>query len=594
MRINRLISLLLAILMLLPTALLASCGDNVEDGGETTEETEAPVEKIALVENGKALYTVIYPNDASATVLNAMNVFIEGVKKTTGVTLPSKSDNLRPGQTRDENAKEILFGRTNYDQTQGILKELYDDEDVIKAVGAKIVITSTNDSYLRAAANYYLKNLIKNNLEGEEGAYTLWFEEYHFIAEGAENVLNINGKSIQSYTIVYETERKGYDAVAQRLSDTVSSFTGYRLPVVADTERKAGEYEILVGKTNRSFSQKKYKDFVDLLTYKVIVEEDVIQIVSGGPFSARTCVDAMGILFFAGKGKKIGNGTYAETDMKGNAVVASSDTDVRIMTSNMLTSWWGENTNPAIPPVIERAEIAAAMLTLYKPDVVGMQEADGVWINAITTYQKVLKDEYGLDYSLLLSTYEEKANLTCMLYRRDRFVVKSSGVEVTSFWSGSYHMRNITWAIFSDGVNDFMVANNHWAHEDNARKEASSEQLVEFIENTTFDGPIFCTGDFNAKPTLNETEIAEGMFHAFQNFVDKSNPRWLKEEAKTLGVLTKEMGACHEVGTPPVGGNYIDHIFGFGEFTLLRYEAAEGSSIHWMSDHSPHFCDVRF
>lgn len=599
MKSKRLIALLLVSVMLLSAVILTGCdnasqnndGDTDSDG---ISETDPPVERIALVENGKAVYTVVYPNNASAAVLNAMNVFIDGVKKVTGVTLPSKSDNLRPGQTRDENAKEILFGKTNYGETQEILDTLYDDEYVIRAVGAKIVIASTNDSYLRAAANYYVKNLIKKNLEGEEGSHTLWFEEYHFIAEGADKVTNINGKSIQSYTIVYETEREGYASIAQRLCDTIAAFTGYRLPVVADTDRTEGECEILVGKTNRQLSRKSYKSFIDLLTYKVVVEGDAMQLIVGGPFSARTCVDAMGMLLFAGEGQNIKDGTYLETDMKGKAAEASAETDLRVMTSNMLTSWWGEKADESIPPVIERAEIAAAMLTLYKPDVVGMQEANDAWTEAITYYEAILKSEYGLDYSLLLDRYEDKANLTCILYRSDKLTVKSSGVEVSSFWDGSYHMRNITWAVFDDGSREFMVANNHWAWENNEDKEASSEQLVEFIANTSFEGPIFCTGDYNAKPTLTEEELADGVFHALKNFMDKSEPRWLKEEAKALGVLTKDMGACHTVGTPALGGNYIDHIFGFGEFTILKYEAVEGSSVHWMSDHSPHFCDVKF
>ncbi|MBQ8850120.1 MAG: endonuclease/exonuclease/phosphatase family protein [Clostridia bacterium] len=600
MSAKRIISLFLGILMLFGAFGLTACtgdGDTEDTGGAESDsliETDPPVERTALIENGKAVYTVVYPNDASSAVLTAMNVFIEGVKKATGVTLPSKSDNLRPGQVRDENAKEILFGKTNYDETQEILSGLYDDEYVIKSVGSKIVIVSSNESYLRAAANYYVKNLVKKNLEGEEGAYTLFFEEYHFLAEGADKVTNINGRTIQNFCIVYETERDGYEAIANRLCEAIVTYTGYRLPVYADTDRKAGDCEILVGQTNRALSEKSYKDFVDLLTYKVVIEGDAVQIVAGGPFSARSCVDAMGVIFFAGGGKQFLDGTYVETDMKGEASEASTETDLRVMTSNMLTSWWGEQADASIPPVVQRAEIAAAMLTLYKPDVIGMQEVDGVWGDAFADYFKILKDEYGVEYSALHDRYEGKVNLTCILYRSDKLTVKESGVEVSSYWSSSYHMRNITWAVFSDGKNEFMLANNHWAHESNDWKQKSSDQLVDFIKNTDFDSPIFCTGDFNAKPTLTEAEISEGVYHAFENFVNKTEPRWLKEEAKSLGVLVKETGGCHAVGTAASGGNYIDHIFGFGEFTIVKYDTVTGSSSHWMSDHSPHYCDVKF
>ena len=103
---KRWLSLLLCLIMV---AGLVSC--DLFSKEEATSETETnesePVERIKLVENGKAVYTVVYPNDADPAVLSAVRTFIKKVKDATGVTLPDKSDYLRFGQNRDPFA--LLF-----------------------------------------------------------------------------------------------------------------------------------------------------------------------------------------------------------------------------------------------------------------------------------------------------------------------------------------------------------------------------------------------------------------------------------------------------------------------------------------------------
>ncbi len=580
---KRFLSLLMCLTMLFG---LVSCNlfSGTEDGTGSEESTDA-VERIKLVENGKAVYTVVYPNDADPAVLSAMRAFINKVKEVTGVTLPDKSDYVRFGQTRDPEAKEILFGRTSYDETQEILSGLYADEYVMKAVGNKIVIVSTKDSNLLTAVNYFGENLVKENLEGDEGNRTLYFEEYHFLAEGADKILNIGGKSIQDYTIIYENEREGYKEVATRLRDSIAKFTGCSLPVVADTLRAEGSCEILIGNTNRKLSGKCYKNFVDWMTYKVVVEEDQLQLVSGGPFSARACVDEMSIMFFGTPGKQIKDGTYLEKDLRSDEVASlSAGADVRIMTANVLTSWWGEDADSSVPPAVQRAEIMATVLMLYKPDVVGLQEAQLPLKEAMAPYLEILSEKYGLEYSMLHTSYGGKQNLTSVLYRSDVLTVKDNGMYVYSYWSGGYHMRNITWAVFQKGTEQFMVANTHWAWETSEKANLSAEEHTDFINEmrSKYSCPIFSTGDYNAK---------HGHGH-LNYFLENASVQCLQLQAKESDVLANECGGCNDVGTPRVGGNYIDHIIGGGNYTVLRYETVTGSMVHWLSDHSPHFADV--
>lgn len=600
--VKKLFSLLLCIAMLVGTVGLVSCNNEEIPDSTTAAETtaEPPAERIKLVENGKAAYTIIYPTGADGAVLTAMNALIKKIEDATGVKLPTKSDYLRPGQTRDPEAKELLFGQTCLDESQAELAKMYSDEYVIKAVGKKVLFLSPNNSYLLAAVNYYTKNLLKKNLEETENGKTLYFEEYHFIAEGADKTLSINGQRIDRFSIIYDTD-DGYKEVAELLSQKIAQYTGYSLPIYADTAKAASDAscEILIGETNRALSKACYKDTVDLLTYKVVIEGNFLQIVSGGSFSARDCANSLAITFFANPGKHV-SGTYLEKDLKASNIPAlTNGADLRIMTSNMLSSWWGENSEGGeyIPPVSQRAEIAAAVLALYQPDVVGLQEVNSPWIKALNQYAPLLKERYGITYSLHLETYQKKSNLTALLYRSDKLSVVESGVAVFSYWSptATYHMRNVTWAHFKakDGSTEFIHANTHWGWNEYSDSGAltgndgdlSGEDAAKSINilKARFNLPIFCTGDYNSKP-----EDANMLY-----YLSTAGMQSLRLQAKDAGVLANKISGCGTVGSNRGEGNYIDHITGSGSYTVLRYETVVGSMAHWMSDHAPQFADVK-
>lgn len=205
-------------------------------------------------------------------------------------------------------------------------------------------------------------------------------------------------------------------------------------------------------------------------------------------------------------------------------------------------------------------------------------------IEAMAPYLTVLSEKYDLEYSSLYSNYGGKQNLTSILYRSDVLTVEDSGVEVYSYWSGNYHMRNITWSVFKKGTKRFMIANTHWAWETEEESRLSMEEHAAFIERmrSTYNCPIFSTGDYNAKQ---DSQI-------LADFLNRAAAQSLRVQAVDAGVLANDCGGCNSVGTPRTGGNYIDHIIGSGNYTVKRYETVVGSMVHWLSDHSPQFADV--
>ncbi|MBQ7347158.1 MAG: endonuclease/exonuclease/phosphatase family protein [Clostridia bacterium] len=545
-----------------------------------------------LVQNGIALYTVVYPDSCSSTVTAAMERFVSAIEEATGVTPPTKSDYLKRGAVYDTSAPEILFGRTDYSETSEALKGLQDDQFTIRKVGNKIVVASPKDVNLDAAVTYFKEHLLQSNLiEEATGMKTLYFEEYTSVHQQDDGTVLIGGAPLTDFVIVYETERTGYMEVAVKLRDLITEMHGVTLRLYADSNETYTESanEILIGKTNRALSAEIWAQKVPkLMTYEAVVRSGKLQIVCGGPYSASACVDHLRF----GISASMAEGEYYATNLAAESSARSEDTDLRLMTSNVLAAWWGEQTSDTIPPVAQRAEIFAAVLAVYQPDVIGVQETDPTWLQQFPSYVELLKTDYGVQYTWLFTEVDGLSNLTSMLYRSDKYNLKASDAVPNSYWPASskkYHLRIMDWVYLEEKTNTankFIVVNTHWAHESADWIAGSVNEEIEMVNSlrNTYGVPIFCTGDFNSK-----TDSAE-----YNSLVSSAGVTELFKQAKAAGTLVNECGGCGTVGTVRTGGNYIDHIFGTGAYSVQKYETVVGNRIQWLSDHAPHFADIKF
>lgn len=595
--------------VLLVVGVLASCGDsgNGTDSGGTggTESgtgaaTEPPDERTKLVAGGTSDWVFVYPSDASSVVLQAMNRMNDAIAKQTGVRLKTRSTSEKPAQ--DADAREILVGRTGYSETEAVLKTLMADQYAIRQVGNKIVLAALDDTYLLAAANYFVGTLLKANLEdGADGNIILYLQEYTLPSKEADSLMSINGTYINNFSIIYATDLPGYRAVAEQLQTLLQESTGYRLELYADTDRAEGTAELLIGKTNRTLSQTLYAaERVGLMTYEVRISGTALQILCGGPYSARECVSSMQFSMLGQEKLTFGDGSYIKTSLTQDTVPASSGSDVRIMTSNILAARWGEDSDSvnakAIPPAEQRAEIYASVLSVYQPDAVGVQETDQKWLDCLPEYLDILREQYGLDYVWLFSTMDGKQNLTSMLYRADRLTAERSECSDYSFWNAagySYHLRVLAWTRFhlnSDPSKSFILLNTHWAHgvnnETPEQVAACVQEEIELVNRLKAEEqvPVFCTGDFNNR------QDSENIL----SFREATGLRDSMLDAKENGTLVNYCGGCGNVGSTRTSDTYIDHIFGYGDYEVLKYETVLGNRVIWLSDHAPQYTDIRF
>lgn len=179
----KLLSLLLALMMLLASAMLTSCEKNPPDvtpsGTEDTTEVTTPAETttsipesadLKLVENGVANCTVIRSEDAdpSSVAVSCASDLRLAIQSATGIKTAPKIDTdwIKAGQKHDSEALEILVGVTNYDESAEVFKDVTYGSYIIKVVGNKLVVAAYTDSAINSACTK-LKTLLNSCVDGD-------------------------------------------------------------------------------------------------------------------------------------------------------------------------------------------------------------------------------------------------------------------------------------------------------------------------------------------------------------------------------------------------------------------------------------------
>lgn len=144
------------------------------------------------------------------------------------------------------------------------------------------------------------------------------------------------------------------------------------------------------------------------------------------------------------------------------------------------------------------------MIRDESPDIMGFQEAlhgqvADLWASLP-------------DYELIGSGRTDgsrKGEYTCILFRRDRFVL----VQQSIFWLsdtpnvpgstswGNHYPRMVCWAYLTDRSSGraFYVYNTHWDHRNQTSREMSALTIAAHIDaRSDKDAPVILLGDFNA------------------------------------------------------------------------------------------------
>ena len=397
---------------------------------------------------------------------------------------------------------------------------------------------------------------------------------------------------LEQYVIVYEGGNPDFANLANELADHLLEQYGAFLSTAKDTDSQPAPFEILLGDTNRTSHVSK------VMEYSVTVAQGQFILFAGGSYSARQAMDHLCQSVFNGQPLVLDCGTYYQTSFPHTSSPPTETSTARIMSANILSDAFADNTYQG---AFFRAEIFAGLLVAYTPDILGLQEADESWNDALAYYLPKLEKAHNLPYAQHLNTYENKVNYTSLLYRSDKFQADTDGVHVFSWWTDkaffhNYHMRNISWVRFnslSDASKSLIVANTHWSyrteHADGKTSLKNSDTPIRENElrlqckdeTNTFlaslkqaypDTPIFLTGDFNTSlPFFTESGWTPADF------------RIISEEAKASAAA---------LSLVPASGHF-DHIFGTGDYSIDIFKFFADSDQHsLLTDHPFVYVDL--
>lgn len=156
----KLLSLLLALLMLLSTALLTACektdtpgtdDTTTESGADVPPEgptTDAPAADLVLIADGKSNCRVIRYDDLdnSDAVVSSASTLRNHISTKTKVTPDIDTDWKKPTDEYDHDSVEILVGYTDYSESQEALSQIGYGDYIVKIIGRKLVVVGYTDS----------------------------------------------------------------------------------------------------------------------------------------------------------------------------------------------------------------------------------------------------------------------------------------------------------------------------------------------------------------------------------------------------------------------------------------------------------------
>ena len=534
------------------------------------------MDAIYLMKDGDSVFDLVYPSNSRFSNMSIwVDQIISALKNNAKVDTEAYDD-----KATAKSEFLILLGDTKYQESQSEAEQLGKGGYSVCRKGNYIIINATDDMSMVKAVNWFCNTLLKKAQVAEDGKNaTLVFEENRNVGTVAERELKINGTSLEKYTVIYPKGKDACKAAAESLVSVCNTALGVPLRI-SDDSASLSNYEILVGKTNRSESvavsnnntlaPMEYK--YELINGKICI----IAYADHGYGLMGACEEFVDNLLYDKK-VNLEDGfmkTYEIKLRSDKFATLAEDADVRVMTANLLSEEWGGT------ECLPRAEVFLANLSYYKPDVIGAQEVSIKYAQALKT---VLEDSsYAVLHEVVTDT---DSNYCPLIYNRDTLEVIESGAYRLSI-GGPAKARTVTWGVFKHKVTQktFIVLNTHldWIADANdyettaAPSHYSREMQVRELAGTFVElqekyptADIIMTADWNtaknAHPLNILCELTEAVFA--EDMIPDND--WREYEVDHILMTAKtdiKAVHCYYENGRDLGAT--DHPWGFVDFKL--------------------------
>ena len=265
---RRILSLFLVLLLLLPMLVSCTTGAGPTETSASIPDTsgqggsDSPTEEITtaapetepvyrdLFKDGQTAYKLIYPDDPSDRIANAMFGLQAAILNATDVEIECDSDFYNPFEdTLPETAYEILIGETNRVETKEAKALIREKDFIIYEKNGRIVILGGTEAKTLEAVEYFTSTYVNaetKNITILEGMQDISRYNYDL------GVISIDGVNLMNYTIVIPEKAETlfpYFA-ALNLIDLLLTEAGVKLQYAFDTDGE-NPYEIVIGETIR-------------------------------------------------------------------------------------------------------------------------------------------------------------------------------------------------------------------------------------------------------------------------------------------------------------------------------------------------------
>ena len=260
--------------------------ENSKNGQQDIESVNNPTE--ICIMGGDEDYVIVFPEKASDAIKSSVKQMAVLMKDNTGKAVEFHSDKIT---SNAEVSREILIGLTNRDESIGLVESVDAPGYVVSFVGDKLVILGSDDNYIQKAIDDLSRVW---GVSG--GAITVMSDLCLSLDDSANAYPMVNADGLFAFKIISSSKDEYSMALAQELASDIEAIMGSAAVVRVDSTVEAGDYEILIGETNRSLSKKAYED-ISLFEYRILTEGTQIAIAAKTTDGYKKAVESVRNMF---------------------------------------------------------------------------------------------------------------------------------------------------------------------------------------------------------------------------------------------------------------------------------------------------------
>ncbi len=349
---------------------------------------ETPI-TLDLISNNKAKLKIVYP-EGNAEAQGIAERIKSGILTKYSVNVDAVSD---ADEAADPDAVELLVGYTNREESEQIIKFVGYRDYALFVTGNKFIVAGWTSDKLAKAVEKLEKKFFTDNesnsslsVSSEDNYVSASYYQYNNLYSKYDKANKIFGNYYYNYKIVIPEDYTISEyRFAQRLQIILGTKAGTVLRIVDDTAERT-DYEILVGKTNRTQSS------VGKNKYLIKAKSNSVEMLSdtyyGYDYMYQYC-EANFVKNLnsakAGRDTIVNNAYSEELTADGSESFLTKDTDIRVIFHNI----GGFDVFPLTPNNSCMPEVRNPMVVEYYKDF----KLDILCLEEITPMMRRVSDE---------------------------------------------------------------------------------------------------------------------------------------------------------------------------------------------------------